>query len=455
MTAISPAPPDASAPVQAVLRPAPAHRLPVAEGLAFAGLLDGLSTAHPTAQTAEESSSRAHTPLDSRRREGPDGQPELQTESADSGLSLLFAAPFVSAALPDASAAPALNAANAANAPAAASEPSPAAAPPPAGETAVARLVGARSFVLPAKSDAASAMSAANASAGASWTELAATGDPAAAPSVEAQAPLLPSAAQSLAPQSVNSNEAQGASSTAPGSDGKGQAAPAEPVSAGVRAREPSAARTPPVAASNGARLPPPSGASPESLARSATDPNGSAKEREGDPNGSASGDPATNASPGAALTLNASSVPGGFLQNGPDIGAPSAVNAPTPPAASAAAAPPRAPVREIDLDLSPGGLEDVSMTMRLQGDRLSVVIRAASPRTAGAIEGAREAIAERLAAIGQPLGSFVIQQTGAADGTGKAANTRRDDGGQQAQSQDQGDPRGGPRRDPGGFSRR
>ena len=113
--------------------------------------------------------------------------------------------------------------------------------------------------------------------------------------------------------------------------------------------------------------------------------------------------------------------------------------------------APAKSPVREIDLDLAPGGLEDVTMTMRLAGDRLSVVIRAASTETVGAIEGAREAIAERLAAIGQPLGSLVIQQTGTSDGTGKAAEASGDDGAQ-AQRQDSGDPRGGAWRGSSGF---
>jgi hypothetical protein len=46
---------------------------------------------------------------------------------------------------------------------------------------------------------------------------------------------------------------------------------------------------------------------------------------------------------------------------------------------------------------------KSLSMTMRLAGQRLSVVIRATSSRTTGPIEGAREAIADRLAAIGQP----------------------------------------------------
>ena len=52
-------------------------------------------------------------------------------------------------------------------------------------------------------------------------------------------------------------------------------------------------------------------------------------------------------------------------------------------------------------------------MTMRLAGDKLSVVIRAASSQTYGSIEGARDAIADRLAAIGQPLNSLIIQQVG------------------------------------------
>ena len=43
-------------------------------------------------------------------------------------------------------------------------------------------------------------------------------------------------------------------------------------------------------------------------------------------------------------------------------------------------------------------------MTMRLSGDKLSVVIRAASSQTLGSIEGARDAITDRMAAIGQPL---------------------------------------------------
>jgi hypothetical protein len=82
-----------------------------------------------------------------------------------------------------------------------------------------------------------------------------------------------------------------------------------------------------------------------------------------------------------------------------------------TPLAAGSASSTP--PVKEIDVDLSPGGLENVSMTMRLAGDKLSVVIRAASSQTLGSIEGARDAITDRLAAIGQPLDSLIVKQAG------------------------------------------
>jgi hypothetical protein len=116
------------------------------------------------------------------------------------------------------------------------------------------------------------------------------------------------------------------------------------------------------------------------------------------------------------------------------------------PPAAQtprASPAPSAAPVREIDVDLSPGGLEDVSMTMRLANDKLSLVIRAGSSQTTRAIEGARDAIAERLAAIGQPLGSLIIQQTGS---TNDATNAR-DSGDGGAKDRPQG--RGGDANDP------
>ena len=92
--------------------------------------------------------------------------------------------------------------------------------------------------------------------------------------------------------------------------------------------------------------------------------------------------------------------------------------------------APSAPPVKEIDVDLSPGGLEDVSMTMRLAGDKLSVVIRAASSQTLGSIEGARDAITDRMAAIGQPLDSLIVKQTGVnGDGNANGNAATADDG--------------------------
>ena len=88
-------------------------------------------------------------------------------------------------------------------------------------------------------------------------------------------------------------------------------------------------------------------------------------------------------------------------------------------------------PVREIDVDLSPGGLEDVSMTMRLAGEKLSVVVRAGSSHTLNSIEGARDAIADRLAAIGQSLDSLIVKQTGLnTDGNTNANTSSAEDGG-------------------------
>ena len=107
--------------------------------------------------------------------------------------------------------------------------------------------------------------------------------------------------------------------------------------------------------------------------------------------------------------------------------------NADVAPRASAlgpGSAPSTPPVREIDVDLSPGGLENVSMTMRLAGDKLSVVIRAASSQTLGSIEGARDAIADRMAAIGQPLDSLIVKQTGVNTDGNANGNASSADGG-------------------------
>jgi hypothetical protein len=111
-------------------------------------------------------------------------------------------------------------------------------------------------------------------------------------------------------------------------------------------------------------------------------------------------------------------------------------------------------PIKEIDVDLSPGGLEDVSMTMRLAGDKLSVVIRAASSHTLNSIEGARDAIADRMAAIGQPLDSLIVKQTSVnADGNANGSSADRSSArGEQRSAQGDGE-RGGS--DDAGWSRR
>jgi Flagellar hook-length control protein FliK len=119
----------------------------------------------------------------------------------------------------------------------------------------------------------------------------------------------------------------------------------------------------------------------------------------------------------GASFQLDSSTASAGHADVAPHASALTAGSAPSTP-----------PIKEIDVDLSPGGLEDVSMTMRLAGDKLSVVIRAASSQTLGSIEGARDAIADRMAAIGQPLDSLIVKQMGVntdgnANGNGPSAD--------------------------------
>ena len=65
-----------------------------------------------------------------------------------------------------------------------------------------------------------------------------------------------------------------------------------------------------------------------------------------------------------------------------------------------------------------------------ITGNKLSVVIRAASSQTLGSIEGARDAIADRMAAIGQPLDSLVFKQTGANTDGNANGNASSADGG-------------------------
>jgi Flagellar hook-length control protein FliK len=145
--------------------------------------------------------------------------------------------------------------------------------------------------------------------------------------------------------------------------------------------------------------------------------------------------DPIASAAPSAARTdlfgaqLSAPFAAGASFQlDGSTASAGQADVAPRASALAATPAPSAPPIKEIDVDLSPGGLENVSMTMRLAGDKLSVVVRAASSQTLSSIEGARDAIADRMAAIGQPLDSLIVKQTGVntdgnANGNGSSAD--------------------------------
>jgi Flagellar hook-length control protein FliK len=137
---------------------------------------------------------------------------------------------------------------------------------------------------------------------------------------------------------------------------------------------------------------------------------------------------PTAQTSPFGAQLSAPFGVSASFQPDAPPTSAADADASPRANALGAGSASSTPPVREIDLDLSPGGLEDVSMTMRLTGDKLSVVIRAASSQTLGSIEGARDAITDRMAAIGQPLDSLIVKQAGVntdgnANGNGSSAD--------------------------------
>ena len=174
------------------------------------------------------------------------------------------------------------------------------------------------------------------------------------------------------------------------------------------------------------------------------------------DPNSSGRAPPSDRQPAGPGLPQAAPLVAPSSAQSDVAATSAAATGASSPAAARAPVGPQqRPPVREIDVDLAPGGLENVSMTMRLAGDRLSLVVRASSPQTAGAIEGAREAITERLAAIGQPLSAFIIQQTGSttdADARGASNGDNGGDGTPRGSRGDEGDAPRDARRDPDRF---
>jgi hypothetical protein len=248
----------------------------------------------------------------------------------------------------------------------------------------VARLIGERAFHLGATANRTLAVDAPLAPAGASAAGF--------SQAMAAPAQSLAGAANAMAPAPIASPKG------APSSSNRGSLTRA----AAHSAAKPEGSAPPPAARASGSASP----AAPAGSNAKATDG------RLPDPTPSAAPSPTQTSLFGAQL-----SAPFGVgAAFEPDASATKAAGADvaplmTPLAAGSASS--TQPIKEIDVDLSPGGLENVSMTMRLAGDKLSVVIRAASSQTLGSIEGARDAITDRLAAIGQPLDSLIVKQAG------------------------------------------
>ncbi len=465
MTVVAPASTQGPSPAPPAAHPAPGTQ---GDHSAFSGILDGLSSSQRKARSGEEIPSETQSPDDDRHAPPP-AEPELRTASVDAALSCLFAPAMVSPA--SLSVVAALD-----QDPAAGSPGNERAAPETRGSTETPAAAARRGGVDPpgrhpkfrlaggrkrrdcsedfrsrpaegapgaAPFAAAAAIAAAKqaADAPASFDDQASLSTPegtAAPGGLDALIDGLPAAV----------SEAVLALRTPAGGDSEGKASRGSPSSDRAPTSEPPAAKAPSPAARSSAPLAGRAGASAAGADQRAADPPGStdASRWPTDRGGLASLDPSPSAGFGALSPAQAGfSAP---AELSPDTQAtPAAEAVPASRPAPAAAGQSTPPVREIDLDLSPGGLEDVTMTMRLSGDRLSVAIRAASAQTASAIEGAREAIAERLAAIGQPLSSLVIQQNGAGN-----RDAPGDEGGRQGQRQEASDLRGAARRGPSGF---
>ncbi len=445
----------APAPAPAPAAPPTAHAAHVAgqDRLIFAAVLDRLAGAAGKSRSTGEDQAQAQNPDDARHGEPTSTQADRPTALIESALSSLFAAQ----AAPPASGAGGAKSRDA-EAPRLASAPevetgsedegAPRTSTAAALQAAVgARLAGERSFLLPSVFGGAIAAPSWNGAAPESRTSASALEPPGSAEA--AGGPLRMSA---LSPASAKPSllDAGGVAGISTGGRTPAEASVTMQPDAHRRAPAPGPddptgrRRGPAAIATGGAR---------QNAAPSPAEPSGGAGRSDG---GSANAGPFDGQASNGGLFAETAVQPAaiGLMQPAPASMSPrSADAAPRPGAAPSAATEAAAPVREIDLDLSPGGLEDVTMTMRLAGDRLNVVIRAASAHTAGAIEGAREAIAERLAAIGQPLGSLIIQQTGSTDGgtSAKDSGGGGDDGRPQGQ---QGDPddRRGARRGSFGF---
>jgi len=456
MTAIAPAPASGHAPLeQRSAHPAPGALLQAHDPLGFAAVLDSLPGGDAKAKLS--SGERAQTATDSPPRD----RPQTQIPNPSFFNVALAAALPVAAPTTIANGEPAGETNPPALAPKAAEQrPAPGAASAPrvanaaqSGDALGARLVGERSF---------------HASAAAS--------NPATAPPIDGPSSAVQPPAAAIGV--LDAREAAVQSPPTPMLRRSQATAPSPPVS-------PS---TPPIVSASHAERAPVAGSGPvpssagrakgerqtdpavatTRVAAPVADKPASRPEASPSPDGSESGGSGgsaglpTNPGPSPSQsspspTLAALTQPLTAAHLDPQsrlAGATTGSGAPRAAQATATSpAPSMAPVREIDVDLSPGGLEDVSMTMRLAGDKLSLVIRAGSSQTTGAIEGARDAIGERLAAIGQPLGSLIIQQTGS---TTDATNARDsgDTGGEsrpQARGGDANDPRGA-RRGSAGF---
>jgi Flagellar hook-length control protein FliK len=486
MTAVSPPPAQAPGSAPPPAKPPYAAHAAAADGFAFAGVLEGLSSSQAK---GEQTFSSERTTEEDRRQTAPTPRSELVTASMDAALSSLFAAPLNAH---EKGSEPAPNAGQrargAANPTAAEATGSSGA---PVGQVVPPRLVGMRSFVLPATASLTVAGSGPAPLEDGSRTEAGPVDSPAVAdppdvfPSTAvatARALLAGSARQAASPPAardqnglislafpegsaatpqVEANISAGAAGarssragvlTAPASKAS-IASETEPSNDAERVRPATAAppstKAPAPAVASGPR---PAQRAGEESAGPGASPLTSAEagRRDDDSAGSTSGDDQPNAWQSALPFGPAGAVAGAQTARGTQ--ATFAGETLSPRSGTLAAEPEAKPlVREIDLDLSPSGLEDVTMTMRLSGDRLSVAIRAASSQTAGAIEGARDAIAERLAAIGQPLDSLVIQRTGGSDGAGNT-DAHGDDAGRQAQGQASSDGRGRARRGHSGF---
>jgi len=425
----------AAAPVAAQVV-APALRTPpqaTADRLAFAAMLDSLpaAAAKSGSSVAEKGS---QTLSDPRRGDGPTTKPKGHS-TLDAG-GLLLGSPFAppsSAFMAEVRASQGAEASTAAPAPAkganlATSGASIAAAVELAKPAAA--LTGQRTFHLAlATSSLAGANSALAADPPAADAPLlaAAAGETGNRPKGQTQ---LATRARNLTRESAPSSQSASFRTAAPAATpgpASGSSEPPAPAAPRGAASSASQAATPiraaaqdlihggrksEVAATASARV---QGPAP---APAKTDPGDKAADgRPADP-AQSTAQPAPQASAFAAPSGAASpSLPGPIDAAAADV----------TPTASAAPAPAASSIKEIDVDLSPAGLEDVSMTMRLAGDKLSVVVRAASSQTAGSIEGARDAIADRLAAIGQPLDSLIVRQTGAnadANANGYGAST-------------------------------